>query len=492
MAVTRDAASGSRDRRDYDDLAEFHRTAQDALERLREHIECAREPDSEGSGYAPLSEILRELQIERWIDEGGMNRESFDAFLTRYLDYSVRLHSPRYIAHQVCIPEFPGALGALVNGVMNNPMAIYEMGPAAAATEFAIVNWMLRKIGWPERPRPTEDGGGPHAAGVLTHGGSLANLTALLAARAQVAPDAWREGVPDDLAVLVPAMSHYSVARSVAILGLGERAVYPLETCEFGVVDTGRLESALARVHEDGRRCMAMVANACSTATGLHDPLRDMGEFCERHGIWFHVDACHGASALLHGETRRFLDGIELADSVVWDAHKMMQVPVICAATLLRDARHFDQAFHQEASYLAYGEAPDSVDSLPWAVECTKASLGLKVFLNLAWRGEAALGDYVADRYAITRRFFEQIRSRPRFECPYEPETNILCFRFEGDDALQDRIRDALVHRRRFHITAATVSGRRYLRLTVMNKLTDETTIEALLDDIERVAAEFT
>ncbi len=395
---------------------------------------------------------------------------------------------PRYIAHQVSVPDYSGALAAIVNGVVNNPMAVYEMGPSAATLEFAVVNWMLEKVGFVPQPLPG-DAAGRHGGGVLTHGGSLANLTSLLAARARVAPDAWESGTPHDLAVLVPRGSHYSVARAVSILGLGSRAIYPLEVDRHGVVDPAALAPALARLHDDGRRCMAVVANACATATGLHDPLRPIGEFCAEHELWFHADACHGATALLSDAERHHLDGIELADSIVWDAHKMMQVPVLCAAVLFRDGRDFGRAFQQQASYLAMEQTRDTYTTMPRAVECTKASLGLKVFLTVAWRGERGLGDYVAGRYAAARRFAERIAQRPGFSVPYAPQSNILCFRYGDDDALMEAIREHLLRSRRFHITSAELGGRRHLRLTVMNARTDEVTIDALLDALEETGA---
>ena len=470
------------------DLEIFEQTAIDALARLRMHIEAASHGETPASGYAAMTEILDSLGVRQWIAHGGMDRSAFDRFLERYLRHSVQLHHPAHIAHQVSVPDYPAALAALINGVTNNPMAIYEMGPAAAAIEFAIINWMLEKIGWPPQPMPGV-ACDRHAAGVLTHGGSLANLTALLAARARVAPDAWEKGTPGDLAVLIPQASHYSIGRAVSILGLGSYAAYHLEVDELGVIRPDRLQIALDRVNSDGRRCMALVASACSTATGLHDRLQAIGEFCNANGIWFHADACHGATALLGSRSKHYLAGIELADSVVWDAHKMMQVPVICAAVLLKDGIDFEHAFHTEASYLAHGEDEDSFDSIQRTVECTKAALGLKIFLNLAWRGEAALGAYVDDRYEATKCFYELIRSRPGFECPYEPESNILCFRYDVDDARLVTIRSELMREGRFHITSAMVNGRRFLRLTVMNKLTDVSTVEALLDAIEEKAA---
>lgn len=470
------------------ELTEFEQAATDTLARLREHIEQAIKGGEPATGYASLRVILDDLDVEHWINQGGMDPSSFDEFLRKYLTYSVQFHNPRYIAHQVSVPDYPAALGGMINGLTNNPMAIYEMGPAAATMEFAVLNWMLRKIGWPGQTLPG-DSPVPGAAGVLTHGGSLANLTALLAARARASPEAWQHGTPDDLAILVPPTSHYSVARAVSILGLGAKSVYHVDVTELGVIQPEHLDRALARVRAEGKRCMALVANACATATGLHDPLRPIGEFCNANNIWLHADACHGATALLSKQSRHYLDGIELADSVVWDTHKMMQVPILCAAVLLKDGSDFDRAFHQEASYLAYGADNESYDALPRAVECTKAALSLKIFLNLAWRGERVLGEYVDDRYAITRQFYNQIYRRAGFECLCEPESNILCFRYGQDDELQQRIRDTLVHERRFHLSSALVNGKRYLRMTVMNKLTDKETINEMLGEIELTAA---
>ncbi|MFK8032020.1 MAG: aspartate aminotransferase family protein [Gammaproteobacteria bacterium] len=471
-------------------LAEFERSAVQALATFRSHAEESTRGEGRATGWAPINEILESLKVDHWIDSGGMDEHSFDEFLQQFMQYTVKFRDPRYIAHQVSVPDYPSALAALINGVSNNPMGIYEMGSAAATLEYAVINWMLRKVGWPEQVLTAQPDEPPTAGGVMTHGGSLANLTALLAARARIAPQAWKEGVPGDLAVLVPANSHYSNARAISILGLGSDAVYTLEVDDFGVVRPDRLDDALSRVRKDKRRCMALIANSCSTATGLHDPLRLIGEFCNEHNIWFHADACHGASALMSPSLKHHLDGIELADSIVWDTHKMMQVPVLSAAVLLRDVNDFDRAFHQEASYLAYGKGAENYDTITRTVECTRSGMAFKVFLNLAWRGEFALGEYVRERYLATQQFYDLIRQRKDFSCPYRPETNILCFRYGHDDALQERIRDHLMRSGQFHITSAVINNKRYLRLTVMNRLTDESTITSLLDAIESTARE--
>ena len=372
----------------------------------------------------------------------------------------------------------PSALADFVHGAINNPMAIEEMGAGALAIEKAIVEWMVEKVGWD----PAKGGG------VLTHGGSLANLTAMLAARAWAAPDAWTAGAPGDLAVLAPAAAHYSVARSVGIAGLGADALVAVDADELERIRPERLPEAFERARAAGRRPIAVVASACATGTGLHDDLEAIGAFCREHGLWFHVDGAHGASALLSPRYRSLLDGIEQADSVIWDAHKMLRTSSLCAAVLVREDRDLPAAFQQKASYLFYEETDDP-DILDRAIECTKAPLGVKLFMNLAWRGEAGLGDYVAERYDKARRFHDLIAARPGFECPYVPESNILCFRYGSDSDLQLAIRERLIESGEFHLSSVELGGERHLRIVVMNPATDEATIERLLDAIERVAA---
>ena len=188
------------------------------------------------------------------------------------------------MAHQVAVPHPSGALASLVDGFTNNAMAIYEMGPSAAAIEFLVLNWMIGKVGWTPDPVPAGRGSPPepHAGGVLTHGGSLANLTALLAARSAPGPDAWERGTP--------VRPRRSRARRVALLdragcgyprpGTGPPCT-PLEVDADGTDHPGPdSPRACEECARDGRRPMALVANACSTALGLYDPLREIGGLC--------------------------------------------------------------------------------------------------------------------------------------------------------------------------------------------------------------------
>ena len=448
-----------------DDYADAAHTA---VELLAEHVAEAR------TGLGPVNvrpepdELTEELQLGRWIERGGMDAAALAEWLPRYLDATVRLHHPGSMAHQVAVPSTGAAVADLIHGATNNPMAIYEMGPAGATIERVVVRWMLDKVGF-----------GPGSDGVLTHGGSLANLTALLAARARVAPDAWRGGTPGDLALLAPPSAHYSVRRAAAILGLGEDAVLELDVDELERIRPERLGDALERCRAAGRRPLALVAPACATSTGLFDDLRSIGAFCNEHGIWLHVDAAHGASALLSERHRGLLDGIELGDSVIWDAHKLLRTSGLCAAVLVRRGEDLPAAFRQSGDYLFNDNESVGFDLLDRALETTKTTMGLKLFLSLAWSGERGLGEYVASRFDTARRFHDLLADEPDVSLPYVPESNILCFRLGDGDQLA--LRDGALAEGRLHFGSTTVHGERYLRLVVTAPDTGDATLRELL-----------
>jgi L-2,4-diaminobutyrate decarboxylase len=146
---------------------------------------------------------------------------------------------------------------------------------------------------------------------------------------------------------------------------------------------------------------------------------------------------------------------------------------------LVRRGADLPGAFRQRADYLFDGQESAGFDLLDRAVETTKTTLGLKLFLSLAWAGERGLGDYVASRYDMTRRFYDVLSREPGVTCPYEPESNILCFRVDGCDPLA--LSERLLADGRIHIGSTTIDGERHLRLVVMSPDTDEGILRELL-----------
>ena len=461
-----------------DYLAQYLKSCQDGQGRISRQIDAV--------------ELADKMKLKYWIEEGGLHKDNIHQILEPYLEHSQRMQHPHYIGHQVSVNHLASGIADFIHGSINNPMAIYEMGPSAAVIEKTMVNWMLRKIGWLKSDDITDfsevEGNG---TGVFTHGGSMANLTALLAARAEIDPHAWEDGVASDIVVIAPEVSHYSVARSVSILGIGKRNIWAVKVDEEERMIPNELALCIERARSENKRIMAVIANACATSTGLYDPIREIGEICKKYKVWFHVDGAHGASALLSDKEKHFLEGVELCDSLIWDTHKMLRTSTLSAAVLFKNPRHMIQAFQQKGSYLFHEKENLGFDLLPYTIECTKSSLATKLFWVLAAEGEKGLQEFVEGRYSITRKFYHLISSQDDFECPYFPEANIICFRYSKIDMVnksQLMIRNQLTIHGNFYITSTEIKNIRYLRMTVINPLTNEEHIKNLLQEIRTIA----
>jgi len=402
---------------------------------------------------------------------------SFETLTERVLAGSNHLHHPRYMGHQVTSPLPLGALCELIDGLLNNANAVYEMGPVVTAIERNLSRWLGARLGWSEG-----------CDGFFTSGGSLGNLTALLAARQVMAGfDVFTHGLHggEPLAVLVSESAHYSVTRSLQIMGLGQPGVIRVPVDGRYRLRPECLPAALDEARARGRRPIAVAASACCTATGTFDPLEAIADFCAANGLWLHVDGAHGASAALSDRYRGLLAGIERADSVVWDAHKMLLTPALCTAVLFRDGDHSFAAFTQQASYLLHCQDPRE----EWhnlcgrTVECTKTMTALRLYAALAVLGPEMLGDYVTDRFDLGRRFGQMLAAADDFELAVEPECNIVCFAWRpAGSQLQAAIRGRLLADERFHIVQTQLDGRVWLRVTLINPLTTEADLAALME----------
>lgn len=446
---------------------------------LVDFIDRSRLSDGPVVNLKTVSDVTKELRLKQFVELAGGQGDPgiLGEFVETYLPTLIRLNDPRFIGHQVSRPHFASALADLVNGMTNNGMAVYEMGPGPVAIERFVVQWLLGFVNWP-------DGGD----GFLTHGGSLANLTALLAARGTFHAESWREGIDHRHVFLVPETSHYCLQRAICILGYGARNIRFLPTNDLGRIEVDQIESVFQAAVDEGNSPVAICANACSTPTGLYDDLKSIGEFAKQKSIWFHVDAAHGGSALVSQTHRELLHGIQLADSVVWDQHKLLQTSALCTAVLFRNPESLNRIFQQHASYLNATNDDDFPNLFHQTIECTKVPIGLKFYLCLLAIGKQGFADFVDALFSRTEEIYRLISSRDGFLCRYKPQSNILCFQYRPEEFDPFAIRDQIIREGEFYFTRTELKGEKYFRFTVTSPETSNDIVSRLLDRIEETA----
>ena len=398
------------------------------------------------------------------------------ADLANFVARSTQLAHPQCMAHQVP-PPLPGAvLAEAVSAFVNNGMAVYEMGPAAVPVELAVIDFLCGKLGFPKG-----------AGGVLTSGGSLGNLTALLAMRQSHAGfDAWKQGTHGGpaLSVITSNESHYSVSRAISVMGWGEAGVIAAPVDDHHRLTAHAVRVALHTARNNNRRVIGIVASAGSTATGAFDPLTELADLCEREKLWLHVDAAHGGGVAMSPLHRGKLSGIERADSVVWDAHKLLMMPALVTAVLFKHEHHAYEAFAQRASYLFAEARPETHwwDLGTRTLECTKRAMALELWTALRVHGEQWFADVIDRQAALTRAFAEKIAASSDFELAHEPELNIICYRHRTADNVA--LRQRVVEDGRFYIVGTKLGETYWLRSTIMNPLIEESDFDRLLDHL--------
>jgi L-2,4-diaminobutyrate decarboxylase len=418
--------------------------------------------------------------------EGTPAEEVWDDVADLVVRDSIHLHHPLYAGHQVAPPLPHAVLADAMASLLNQSLAVWEMSPTGTLVEAQVIRWLAGLAGYPAS-----------AAGTLVSGGSAANLTALLAAREARFPGCWAAGVArtpgaERACLLASEHTHYSVERTAGLMGLGSDAVVGVPERDARM-DPGALEDTLRALRREGRIPFAIAATAASTATGLFDPLEEIARVAGEAGVWLHVDGAHGASFALSPTHRHRLAGIERADSLSWDPHKMLWMPISTGVVLVREGRHLEGAFRQRAPYLFHappGGEPCR-DAGRMTLQCSRRFDALKLWVTLRHHGAAHFGALLDRTVLRTHALHRMLLDAEDFEPAHAPESNILCFRHlpaalrgRGVDAV-DRFQAEL--RTRYNasgagwITATVLDGRRVLRVTLINPATEDAHLERML-----------
>jgi L-2,4-diaminobutyrate decarboxylase len=422
-------------------------------------------------------------------DSAGGEDERIDAFIKRIIDNSIHIHHPHYIGHQVTSPLPATALVQFCTTLLNNGAAIYEMGPVNMAMERNVI----KKFGSMINFKPGFDG-------IFTHGGTAGNLTAMLAARqSKTEYNIWEDGVKENErpGYIISEQSHYSVSRNAKIMGLGDASVIKVPVDYNFRMRTDLLEEIRSEAEEKGIRIISVVASSCSTATGSYDDLVAVADFCEKWNLWMHVDGAHGMGVLFSEKYKDRVKGIERANSIVIDFHKMLLVPALNTLVMFRNGETSFETFAQKASYL-FQKSQKNVwyNSAIRTIECTKSALGIIAYTALKYYGNSYYREYIDSRYDLATAFSQLVKSTENLQLATEPESNIVCFRFASYkcsdlnlNKINSEIREKIIKEGSFYIVQTELDGNIWLRLTIINPVTSIDDLKNLVNRVKEIGS---
>lgn len=363
------------------------------------------------------------------------------------------------------------AVGDFVAALTNPFVGVTPAAPGGAEIENSAVRWLIELLGFPEA-----------AWGTLQSGGSLATLTAVVAARETRPADEWSRGV-----IYLTQEAHIAIRKALHIAGLGAVAVREVDVDERLKMSVADLERQARRDRDAGLAPWMVFASAGTVNTGEVDPLAAIADVAAACGAWLHVDAAYGGFFVLTERARHQFAGIERADSVVLDPHKGLFLPWGCGAVLVRDGEALRRGFAVRSSYLDHVHRAGVPSPADYSPELTRHFRALRMWMSLRLHGLERFRAALEEKLILAQLAYLRLQAMPAIETGPEPTLSCVTFRVrgEGDEGTAGLLARVLA-RGHVHMSSTRLWGRLYVRLCVLAFRSHREELEQALDEIAR------
>ena len=405
-------------------------------------------------------------------DEPGDPAELLNFIEREILPNTLHVDHPRFFAFVPGPNNFMSAMADAIAAGFNVFNGTWMGGSAAAALEMTVIDWLRGFCCLPEG-----------AGGLFVSGGSVANMTALAAARHAVLDDR-----VEGATVYFSDQTHSSVDRGLRVIGFRRDQVRRIPADGEFRLDVDSLLRAIDADRAGGLRPFCVIANAGTTNTGAVDPLEELADLCHAEGLWLHIDGAYGAAAALCARGRAELRGIERADSLSLDPHKWLFQSFECGCVLVRDAALLKAAFQIMPEYLRdVHRGVEEVHPCDYGIQLTRSFRALKVWLSFQTFGLNAFQRAIERGFEMAELAERELRAAGGFEIVSPARMGIVCFRFGPDDSAQTRIVDELLAGGYAVLTSTVLGGRTCLRLCTINPRTTEGDIRRTIGEILKI-----
>lgn len=458
---------------------EMRRLVEAAMERIAEHVDSLPDqPASHTEGGARLARSLAEPLPER----GTPFPRLLDLLFDRAIPRSINTASPGYLAYVPGGGLLHAAVADLIADSVNRYVGLFGAAPGLARIEANVLDWFREMVGYPEG-----------AGGILTSGGSLSALTAMITARRERLPENFLSGV-----LYLSDQAHHSLEKAALLAGFPRANLRKIPSDDRFRIRLDALETAVEEDRQRGLTPFLVVGSAGTTNTGAVDPLDGLADAAARHGLWLHVDAAYGGFFVLTRDGRDAMQGIERADSIVLDPHKSLFLPYGTGALLVRDAGALRRTHSLAAEYLPQSqEDPERVDFYEISPELTRPFRGLRVWLPLKMHGAGPFREALEEKLALARWACEELKRVDGIEVVAEPQLSTLAFRLQRDglsveelNRLNRRLMKRVNDRKRVLLTGTTLGDRFVIRICVLSFRTHQDRMEACLEDVREAVKE--
>lgn len=454
---------------------EFRRLGYRAVDMLAEQMASIREL----SVRQPVPEAIRQRLLTESLPSGPTEPDVlFDRLRDEILQYPMGNASPHFFAWVNSAPAPLAVIAEMLAAGMNPSVAGGDH--AATYVEHSVLNWLKAMLGF-----SSETGG------LLTSGGSVANLVALGTMRHVKTGGTVRtaglraQKVP--LIIYTSDQGHSCIQKAVEVLGIGSDCLRRISVDSDFRMDIDALRSQILQDRADGLMPVCVAASAGTVNTGAIDPLDAIADLCKEYGLWFHIDGSYGAVGLLDERVSSLFHGIQRADSIAVDPHKWMSIPVECGCVLIKDAHAMRESYSLVPAYLRDDRA------LPWfseyGIQQTRGFRALKLWVALQHIGIEGYRKQIAKDNSLAQCLRDKIRDRSDFELVAAGPLSITCFRYAPEGvadlrSLNQRLVEIVQREGHVFLTTTELRGELTLRACIINFRTTEADLDHLLDAI--------
>ncbi|MBL4578428.1 MAG: aspartate aminotransferase family protein [Flavobacteriales bacterium] len=428
----------------------------------------------------------RELsdRVDLSVKKEGVGEEAFLAKIRQVVDNSVKTDDPLFMNQMYGDQNLHAVIGDILTTVLNTSMYTYEVAPLMTLIEKECIRVLGARIGY----KPDQ------ADGVFTPGGSISNMMSMVLARDAKFPKARTAGLKEvpPFSIFVSEQAHYSFVKGGTFLGIGQDNIIKVKAEASGVMNILALCNAIEREKEKNRIPLMVVATAGTTITGVFDDIVTINEIARTNDMWFHVDAVWGGSLLFSDKEAGRLKGIELGDSVSWNLHKMMGIPIVCAAFLTRHTDALENSLSVVAPYLFHEKEEESgFDLGRKSLQCGRRVDALKLWTSLQFEGEEGFQLRIDNMMAQTHCLAKKISNEDEMSLFCTPQSPIVCFQYIHNDLGRDelneinyQIRDRLFREGKIILNYSQVNGSVVLRCVVSNPGITEIQLDQIIENV--------
>jgi len=389
-----------------------------AFDKIKAYIQANNDTSKPVIDFKTPAELSKVIDFE--IAKKGVSENEFLELLDKYLEYSVKTGNKRFLNQLYAGFNFPAFIGEVFSVLANTSMYTYEVAPVATRIEMEMIRLMNSYTGYTE------------GDGVFLSGGSNANLIAMFSARNRTLPKSRKEGYDrtEKLTAFVNENAHYSFGTAANVLGIGTKNVIKVKSDCEGRMLPEALEYEIQQAIKQGKKPFFVAATCATTMQGAYDPIDKIADITEKYGIWLHADGAFGGSLILSEKHRHLMNGIERTDSFTWDPHKLMNIPLICSAILVKKAGTLHQNITDINTDYIYHDIDEIEDLGKKSIQCGRKVDAVKLWFAWKYFGVEGYRDRIDNLIDMAEYAEELANNHPQLQVNSKRQSFAVCFQY--------------------------------------------------------------